>query len=60
MQLVKQIQMKPSILLDQITSISKDLFNIATFTVRQQFFKDQTWLRYNALYTYTFKRYQKL
>ena len=49
-QLVKQIQCKPSKLLDEITFVSKNLFNVATYTVRQRFFKDRKWIRYHTLW----------
>ena len=51
MQLVQQIQLKRNNLLDNITLLSKNLYNVATFTVRQQFFKDRHWTRYYKLWT---------
>ncbi len=50
MQLVRQIQMKKSPFLDEITFLSKNLFNVATYEVRQQFFTNGKWLRYNTLW----------
>ncbi len=50
MQLVQQIQMKSTPLLKEITDCSKNLYNVATYTVRQQFFKDGTWIRYTSLW----------
>ncbi|MHA1822278.1 MAG: transposase, partial [Promethearchaeota archaeon] len=50
MQLVQQVQFKRSNLLDEITFLSKNLFNVATYTVRQRFFKDRHWIRYNELW----------
>ncbi|MHA1105179.1 MAG: hypothetical protein ACTSPN_05595 [Promethearchaeota archaeon] len=50
MQLVRQVQFKRSNLLDEITFLSKNLFNVATYTVRQQFFMNRHWTRYNELW----------
>ncbi len=50
MQLVRQIQMKRSSLLDEITFRSKNLFNVATYMVRQRFFAEGKWLRYYDLW----------
>ena len=50
MQLVRQVQFKNSQLLDSITFLSKNLYNVATYTVRQRFFKDRHWIRYNELW----------
>ncbi len=50
MQLVRQVQVKRSKLLDKITFLSKDLFNVTTYTVRQRFFKDRHWIRYHELW----------
>ena len=50
MQLVRQIQMKKTPLLDEITLLSKNLFNVATYEVRQLFFTTGKWLRYNNLW----------
>ncbi len=50
MQLVQQIQCKPLRVLKEITFISKNLFNVTTYTVRQRFFKDYHWIRYNELW----------
>jgi len=50
MQLVRQVQFKRSKLLDEITFLSKCLFNVATYTVRQRFFKDRHWIRYHELW----------
>jgi putative transposase len=50
MQLVKQIQMKRSKLLDKITFASKNLFNVATYTIRQRFFEDRHWTKYQELW----------
>ena len=50
MQLVRQVQFKRSKLLDEITFLSKNLFNVATYTVRQRFFMDRHWTRYNELW----------
>ncbi len=50
MQLVRQIQMKPSPLLDEITFRSKNLFNVATYTIRQRFFETKKWIRYYELW----------
>ncbi|MHA1562364.1 MAG: hypothetical protein ACTSPA_09595 [Promethearchaeota archaeon] len=49
MQLVRQIQMSRSRLLDEITFHSKNLFNVATYTIRQRFFEEGKWIRYNEL-----------
>ncbi|MHA1474380.1 MAG: RNA-guided endonuclease InsQ/TnpB family protein [Promethearchaeota archaeon] len=64
MQLVRQIQMNSSPLLDEITFLSKNLYNVATYTVRQRFFKDQHWIRYQELWTLlksheTYKKFQE-
>ena len=50
MQLVRQVQFKRSNLLDEIAFLSKNLFNVATYTVRQRFFMDRHWTRYNELW----------
>ncbi len=50
MQLVRQIQMKKTPFLDEITLLSKNLFNVATYEIRQQFFSNRKWLRYNELW----------
>jgi len=50
MQLVKQVRLKPSRLLDELSIVSKNLFNVANYEVRQYFFKSGKWLRYNTLY----------
>ncbi|MHA1669532.1 MAG: hypothetical protein ACTSV5_03025 [Promethearchaeota archaeon] len=62
MQLVRQVQFKRSPLLNEITFLSKDLFNIATYMVRQRFFKDRHWIRYNELWNLlkSHDSYQKL
>ncbi|MBY9005499.1 MAG: transposase [Candidatus Lokiarchaeota archaeon] len=62
MQLVRQVQIKASEILDKITFLSKNLYNAATYTVRQRFFKDRHWIRYNELYNVlkTHDAYQKL
>ncbi len=50
MKLVRQIQMNRSLLLDEITFRSKNLFNVATYTIRQRFFEEGKWIRYNELW----------
>jgi len=62
MQLVRQIQFKKSPLLDKITFCSKNLFNVATYTVRMRFFEDRHWTRYSELWTLLkdHEAYQKL
>ncbi|MHA1877477.1 MAG: hypothetical protein ACTSUC_13620, partial [Promethearchaeota archaeon] len=62
MQLVQQVQFKRSNLLDEITFLSKNLFNVATYTMRQRFFKDRHWIRYNELWKLlkTHESYRKL
>ena len=62
MQLVRQIQMNPSPLLDEITFLSKNLYNVAIYTVRQRFFEAQYWIRYHELWTLlkSHETYQKL
>ena len=62
MQLVRQVQFKRSKLLDEITFLSKNLFNVATYTVRQRFFVDRHWTRYNELWRLlkSHKAYKKL
>ena len=50
MQLVQVIQTNSTDLLEKIAFLSKNLFNVATYTVRQEFFKSGKWLRYNDLY----------
>jgi len=62
MQLVRQIQMKSSPLLDEITFLSKNLYNVAIYTVRQRFFEDNHWTRYQELWTLlkSHEIYQKL
>ena len=62
MQLVRQVQFKHSKLLDEITFLSKNLFNVATYTVRQRFFKERYWIRYHELWRLlkSHESYQKL
>jgi len=62
MQLVRQVQFKHSKLLDEITFLSKNLFNVATYTVRQRFFMDRHWTRYHELWRLlkTHEEYKKL
>ncbi len=50
MQLVRQIQLKKTPFLDEITLLSKNLFNVATYEVRQHFFTTRKWLRYINLW----------
>ncbi|MHA1452907.1 MAG: RNA-guided endonuclease InsQ/TnpB family protein [Promethearchaeota archaeon] len=50
MQLVRQIQMEKTPFLDKITFLSKNLFNVATYEVRQHFFTTGKWLRYTNLW----------
>ena len=50
MHLVRQVQLKSSELLERITFLSKNLYNVATYTIRQRFFKDHHWIRYNELW----------
>ena len=50
MRLVQQIQFKRSPLLDEMSLASKNLFNAATYVVRQHFFTDGTWVRYTELW----------
>jgi len=62
MQLVRQVQFKRSQLLDDITFLSKNLYNVAIYTVRQRFFKDRHWIRYHELWNLlkSHDLYQKL
>jgi len=62
MQLVQQIQMDSSPLLNEITFLSKNLYNVATYTVRQRFFEAQYWIRYQELWSLlkSHETYQKL
>lgn len=48
--LVRQVQKKRTILLDNITHASKNLYNVALYTTRQRFFKNRHWIRYNNLW----------
>ncbi|MHA1746226.1 MAG: hypothetical protein ACTSWW_09515 [Promethearchaeota archaeon] len=50
MQLVKQVQLHRSKVLEEVTFASKNLFNVATYTVRQLFFQDRYWIRYPELW----------
>jgi len=50
MHLVRQVQFKSSDLLEKITFLSKNLYNVATYTIRHRFFKDHHWIRYNELW----------
>ena len=61
MQLVRQIQFKSSKLLDDLTFRSKNLFNVATYTVRQEFTSNRKWIRYNELWKHlkTHEAYKK-
>ncbi|MHA1917179.1 MAG: hypothetical protein ACTSUV_02570 [Candidatus Ranarchaeia archaeon] len=49
MRLVQQIQLKKIKLLNHITFLSKNLYNVATYIVRQRLFKDRYWTRYYEL-----------
>ena len=62
MQLVRQIQLKPTPLLDDLCIRSKNLFNVATFTVRQHLLEEKTWIRYYDLWKLlkSHKAYKKL
>ncbi len=62
MQLVRQVQFKSLKILDKITFLSKNFYNVATYMVRQRFFKDRYWIRYNELYKVlkSHDAYQKL
>jgi len=51
MRLVRQIQVKRTKLLDDVTFLSKNLFNVATWTVRHAFFSTRKWVRYNELWS---------
>ena len=50
MQLVKQIQLKQSKILEELCHYSKNLFNVANYVIRQNFFKKRGWVRYTELY----------
>jgi putative transposase len=50
MQLVKQVQLHRSKVLEEVTFASKNLFNVATYTIRQRFFQDRHWIRYHELW----------
>ena len=50
MELIRQVQLKRSKLLDEITFHSKNLFNVATYAIRRRFFKDRYWIRYHELW----------
>jgi len=50
MQLVKQVQLPRSKVLDAVTFASKNLFNVASYAIRQRFFLDQHWIRYHELW----------
>jgi len=50
MQLVKQVQFKRSKLLDELCFVSKGLFNVANYKIRQEFFTTQRWIRFTELY----------
>lgn len=50
MQLVQQIQINRSFLLDEISFSSKNLFNVTTYTVRKRLFEGGIWIRYYELW----------
>ncbi len=50
MQLVQQIQCKKTPLLDEMSLASKNLFNVATYVIRQHFCIYKTWVRYAELW----------
>jgi len=50
MELVKKVQLKPSKLLNELCYLSKNLFNVANYEIRQFFFKTGNLIRYQKLY----------
>ncbi|MHA1917953.1 MAG: hypothetical protein ACTSUV_06560 [Candidatus Ranarchaeia archaeon] len=48
---MQQIQTKRKKLLDNITFLSKNLYNVTTYNVIQRLFKDNYWTRYYELWT---------
>lgn len=51
MKLVKQVQLKSSLLFDDLSIRAKNLFNYANYLIRQHLFQTGKWLRYHELYT---------
>lgn len=49
MQRTEQIWLKPSIELSGLCHLSKNLYNEATYIIRQEFFKTGKWIQYNDL-----------
>ncbi len=50
MHLVRRIQIHSTPLLEECTRVSKALYNIALYEIRQHFFQTHTWKRYCVLY----------
>jgi putative transposase len=58
----EQIWIKPHKTLSWLCHLSKNLYNEGNYQIRQDFFKGNKWIRYNALYhsLKTSKNYQEL
>ncbi len=50
MKLVRQVQLRRTPFLDEITNASKNLYNVALYETRQRFLKDEYWIRYTQLW----------
>jgi transposase len=46
----EQIWIKPHKTLSWLCHLSKNLYNESNYLIRQELFKNKTWIRYNALY----------
>ena len=49
MRLTERIQLRKTNILSQLCHQAKNLYNLANYTIRQQFFQDCHWYRYNEL-----------
>ena len=47
---VYKIQVKPNEYLDNITTLTNNLYNVALYNVRQNYFKNKTYLNYYGNY----------
>ncbi|MHA1542317.1 MAG: RNA-guided endonuclease TnpB family protein, partial [Candidatus Hodarchaeales archaeon] len=58
----EQIWIKPHKTLSLLCHLSKNLYNESNYQIRQEFFKNNKWIRYNALYheMKTSNNYQQL
>ena len=50
MRLTERIQVKKTRIISHLGHRAKNLYNQANYIIRQRFFKDRYWVRYNELY----------